>query len=179
MAEFAIILPLILFLTFGCFQLAFLFVADSVMEYAAFCAARSYIVQITNTQNGLDQAADDAGAAAHKAACMVTSLISYFNEQNAGIEVPGVGELSYSSYSVNHTNIEIYADGTSVGTTIGADNFATVNDPKLIEVIVHFDYKPMFPALTLPGLAITDSVVSTNDQGYIKLKKSCTMVTTL
>jgi Flp pilus assembly protein TadG len=179
LAEFAIILPLIIFLTFGCFQLAFLFVADSVMEYAAFCAARTYIVQITNTEDGLQNASENAGQSAHKAASMVTSLISFFNEQNEGISVPGIGELSYSSYSVNHTEIEILADGQPAGTTIGQDSFSIVNDPDEIEIIVHFDYRPMFPALTLPGLAITDSVVETDAQGQIHLKKSCKMVTTL
>jgi Flp pilus assembly protein TadG len=179
LAEFAIILPLIIFITFGCFQLAFLFVADSVMEYAAFSAARSYIVQITNTENGLQNAADDAGAAAHKAASMVTSLISYFKEENAGINVPGIGELPYSSYSVNHTEIEVFADGVAVGTTIGQDSFSTVNDPEEIEIVVHFDFRPMFPALTIPGLNITEAAVETNAQGQIYLKKSCKMMTTL
>ncbi len=179
LAEFAIILPLIIFITFGCFQLAFLFVADSVMEYAAFTAARSYIVQITNTENGLQEAAEDAGAAAHKAASMVTSLISFFKEENAGINVPGIGELAYSSYSINHTEIEIFADGVAVGTTIGQDSFSAVNNPEEIEIVVHFDFRPMFPALTIPGLNVTEAAVETNAQGHIYLKKSCKMMTTL
>lgn len=177
--EFAIILPLILYLTFGCFQLAMLFVADSVMEYAAFNSARCYMVQISDSSQSLDDANEVAKEAAVKSAAMITSLISFFDEDGLPIEIPGWGKLKFSTYSQNHTWIRVMVDGERVLET-GSNSFQrNVSSAEEIEVTVFFEYKPMFPLMTLPALGINDAVIETRNDGTILLEKSCRMVTSL
>lgn len=52
MLEFVIAFPLVLVLMFACIQFAHIWVARMVVQYAAFCAARSALVCTTAQYNG-------------------------------------------------------------------------------------------------------------------------------
>jgi hypothetical protein len=155
MVEFAILIPFLLFITFGLLQLSLLFVADAVMEYAAFSAARAELVRGINTYGDPQRDVDP-----QKAAQMVCSLISFGAEDpNQRMVIPGWGGLPGSHYSQNHTQVQV-------------DH----SIPQEFKVTVTFDYELLFPNLALPFLSLNmiDFGEMTSN-GQLILKKSCVM----
>jgi hypothetical protein len=85
LVEYAIVFPLQLMLTLAIIQLAHLFIAKQVMEYAAFCATRAAIAGLTTDE-------------ARTAALIPLSKIAGPTGVPEGtkIEIPGWGELGRS-----------------------------------------------------------------------------------
>ena len=95
LVEYAIVFPLQLMLTLALIQLAHLFVAKQILDYAAFCGARAALV-------GLEY--DDA----KKAAAIPISRIagpSGVSEPD-GIDIPGWGTLRGSGAAMEKTSFE-------------------------------------------------------------------------
>lgn len=155
MLEFAIAIPFLLFITFGTLQLAFLYVADSVMEYAAFSTARAELVREVNVHRPEDDVSPQ------EAAQLICSFISFGDDPPADrTHIPGWGPLKGSAYAKNNTHYEVQdlSDGAFITT-------------------VHFRYTHLFPIMSLPFLqlsAISFSETSDAD-GTFLLSKSYTM----
>jgi Flp pilus assembly protein TadG len=149
--EYALLIPFMLFITFGIIQLALLYIANSVMDYAAFSAARAALVTDINTRGDADQNTDP-----EKAAKMITSLISFGEDPaNERIHIPGWGKLKGSAYSQKNTEVVLEEDGRSMKAT------------------VNFKYHLVFPQISLPFLRLGAMDFSNSDDGKeIILSKS-------
>ena len=167
MLEFAIIVPFMLFLTFGIIQLALLFVAHSLMEYAAFCAARAELVREINP-HGAEYDTVDPQVAAE----MVCSLISFDTQTGDGHVIPGWhngGYLRGSRYATHENGV-------------GEKNTkVTIVDLSETEfnAQVDFKYQLYFPELALPFLGIYDYGIELEkdaSKSYIVLSSNCSMV---
>ena len=147
-------MPFLLFVAFAILQLSMLFVADSVMQYAAFAAARSEMVRGVNTHGSSELEVDP-----QKAAAMVTSLISYGEGSAPVIEVPGFGQLRRSDYSQEHTDVEIE--------DLGDGSF---------EAVVSFKYSFLFPVMSLNWLGLQAVDFGDLQDGKLHLEKRHRMV---
>jgi hypothetical protein len=92
-AEFAIAFPFLLLVVLGICQISLMFVARSVVEYAAFCAARAELV----------------GESPERAAEFVCSAIAggTYDGQGDPITVPGWGTLPRSESSSIKTSVNV------------------------------------------------------------------------
>jgi hypothetical protein len=147
-------MPLLLFVAFAILQLSMLFVADSVMQYAAFAAARSEMVRGVNTHESSGLEVDP-----QRAAAMVTSLISYGEATTSAIEIPGFGQLNKSDYSQENTDVEIEDLGDGA-----------------FEAIVRFKYKFLFPVMSLNWLGLQAVDFGELEDGKLLLEKRHRMV---
>ncbi len=96
--EFAVIMPFILFFTMGFIQLAHLFVARMVVDYASYCAARSELV------------GEDPLLAARIVCSTISGPRTYTASPGDVISLPGWGKLPHSaSTSVNTSVVRITA----------------------------------------------------------------------
>jgi len=93
LVEYAIVFPLQLMLTLGIIQLAHLFVAKQVLEYAAYCAARAKVV-------GLDD------SEARRAAAIPLSRVTGPSGVTApdSVVLPGWGTLPRSGAALEKTD---------------------------------------------------------------------------
>lgn len=157
MLEYALLIPFLLFMTFSIIQLSLLYVADSVMEYAAFSAARAHLVE------GINSHPEDTWISAEphqKAAEMICSLISFGEDPVADrIDIPGWGKLYGSAYS-------------KFPTTIAKIEDSLVNNS--FTATVDFEYTMLFPQLAVPFL-FSDNLQAGTKEGTIMLTKSYTM----
>lgn len=154
MVEYALMIPFLLFLTFGILQMAMVFVADAVMEYAAFSAARAEMVKDVNNHGDSDLNSDPQTAAS-----LVCSLISFGRASSAApVRIPGWGRLPGSDYAFENTEVNI----------VDIDDYT-------FEAVVSFEYELLFPELSLPFLSITPVEYSNRTGDRILLEKSCTM----
>ena len=153
LVEYAILVPFLLFITFGIIQLSLLFIADAVMDYAAFSAARAQLVQGVNTHGDTDRDVSPL-----KAAQMVCSLISFGSGNVDRIHIPGWGPLPGSDYSQVNTTIQIDAPD---------------NAPEFT-VTVNFIYELLFPQL---AMLLSANVIDfgMNEHGQLILSSKCTM----
>ncbi len=94
LVEYAIIFPIQLLLTLGIIQLAHIFVAKQVLEYAAFCGARAALVGLSEDE-------------AKKAAMIPISKIVGPSGSTTGdtISIPGWGPLSRSGAAEDKTEL--------------------------------------------------------------------------
>ena len=102
--EYAIVFPLQLMLTLAVIQLAHLFIAKQIVEYAAFCAARSALVADADTPE------EEIETNALYAATVPISRIageSGYEVTSEYLEVPGWGPLAGSTAAWNKTRIEL------------------------------------------------------------------------
>jgi Flp pilus assembly protein TadG len=152
LVEYAIAIPFLLFIAFGLLQLAMLFVADSVMQYAAFAAARSELVRGVNDHN--NEALD---VSPQRAAEMVTSLISYGEGEAEPILIPGWGTLAKSSYAQEHTTVTIEE-----------------RDDDAFEAVVRFEYTLLFPMISWLSVEAMD--LGSFENGALVLEKRHRMV---
>jgi len=154
MVEYALMIPFLLFLTFGILQMAMVFVADAVMEYAAYSAARAELVRDINHHGD-----DNLNTDPQTAASLVCSLIS-FGQSGGGapVHLSGWGTLPGSAYAFDNTQVNI----------VDVDDFT-------FDAVVTFNYELLFPELSLPFLSITPIDYSERNGNQILLEKTCTM----
>jgi Flp pilus assembly protein TadG len=155
MVEYALMIPFLLFLTFGILQLAMIFVADAVMEYAAYSAARAELVSNINNHGEEELNTDPQTAAS-----LVCSLISFGQATGEpSLHLPGFGTLPGSGYAFENTSVVIN----------DVDDFT-------FEAVVSFNYELLFPELALPFLSISPvEYDNRNEDGRLVLEKTCTM----
>ncbi len=124
--EFAIVFPIMLMLVLGVIQISFMFVARTVVEYAAFAAARAELV------------GEDPARAA-QFVCSTISGPSYTPGTGRPIVVPGWGVLPRSESSSLKTTADVIEGfGDRTGTV-------TVEVTHLYELVV-----PVIPLLLKP-----------------------------
>lgn len=159
--EAAMVMPFLLFMTFGILQLGFLFVADAVMQYAAFCAARAEMVREVQGER--------YETSPKLAAAMVCSLISF-------------GEADDPSYTLAIPRRP--QPRTLPGFPYAWENtdYTIVNLPdQRFEARVRFQYEPIFPELSLLfiGVSAIDFVADKTPDGKWILEKTHTMTRAL
>jgi Flp pilus assembly protein TadG len=93
-AEFAIAFPFLLMLVLGICQISLMFVARSVVEYAAFCSARAELV------------GEDPERAA-EFVCSGIAGMTYEEGTGDPIDVPGWGVLPRSEASAVKTSVDV------------------------------------------------------------------------
>ena len=105
--EYAIVFPVQLMLTLAIIQLALIFVAKHVVNYAAFCGARAEIVGEDPTD----------------AACLPLSAVAGTAgaEAETNIEVPGWGELPRSGAARLKTRVEVASTDEGGVTVVRCD----------------------------------------------------------
>jgi len=96
--EFAIVFPLLLLIVLGIMQISLIFVAQTVVEYAAFAAARAELVE----EDPLRAAAMVCSAIAGP-----TDVPPAVPDAPASITVPGWGELPRSADALDKTLVEV------------------------------------------------------------------------
>lgn len=149
--EFALIMPLILFVTMGLMQLSLIFVARSIVNYASYTAARAELV----------------GQDPQKAAEIVCSPISgfsYLGGPQSPIILPGWGELPRSAFSKDKTTVNVLESLTK--------------DGDRVTVEVTHEYQLMFPEFVMPLIGITSTTFSNyskNGVNFITLTDTCTL----
>jgi len=96
LVEYAIVFPIQLVLTLGIIQLAHIFVAKQVLEYAAFCGARAALVGLSEEE-------------AKQAAVIPISLIAGPSGVGTAdtIRIPGWGRLARSGAAEQKTRLEV------------------------------------------------------------------------
>ncbi|MBF0198564.1 MAG: pilus assembly protein [Planctomycetes bacterium] len=160
LVEYALLIPFVMFITFSIIQLGMLFIADSIMEYAAFSAARAELVKGINT-HGVDNMDVDRDRAAE----MVCSLISFGNSSTERIHIPGWGPLKGSGYAQENTKVKI----------VGPDEDGELDENEFIATVT-FNYELLFPEIVLPMLGISRIEYGELDEnGNLVLTKSCKM----
>lgn len=92
LVEYAIVFPLQLIITLAIIQIAHLFIAKQVLEYGAFCAARSYLSEADK---------DEAMTAAMIPISKIAGPTGIV--EGAEIEIPGWGPLANSDAAVQKT----------------------------------------------------------------------------
>ncbi len=113
LVEYAIIFPLQLLITLVIIQLAHLFIAQQVIEYSAFCAARA----------GLAQSPAIDPTACKRAALIPLSRITGTSGvvANDTITLPGWGTLPGSAAAELKTDVNVYPDSVNGQPVIHAD----------------------------------------------------------
>ncbi len=116
--EFAVVFPFQILITLLILQIAFLYVAGHVVNYAAFAAARAELV----------------GESAEEAAEAICTPIAGITDLGTGVEpihYPGWGDLDRSDISRERTSVNIL-------TPLSADQ-------RFVEVDVNCDVELIFP----------------------------------
>jgi len=107
--EYALVFPIQLMLTLGVIQLAHIFVAKQVLEYGAYCGARSLII---------DTGSDKERNARTAAIIPISKITGVSGVDTANdIELPGWGTLPKSGAASAKTNTT-FQPYTDAGTTI-------------------------------------------------------------
>jgi len=153
LVEYAIVFPIQLMLTLAVIQLAHLFVAKQVLEYAAFCGARAAVV----------------GEDPKRAACVPISSIAGTSGVtiSSTIDIPGWGTLPRSGAAEEKTDVEIRWIMPSGSPAIRCD-------------ITH-DYELRVPvgnyvAYQLGSVFLAaDELERIGDVPHIKMKASCAL----
>ncbi len=156
-AEFAIVLPLLLMLGLGIVQISLMFVAKSVVEYAAFAAARAEVV----------------GESPERAAEMVCSTIagpSYTQGTGEPITVPGWGVLPRSESSSVKTSVEVL-DASGDGN--GEVTVEVTHLYELVVPVVSLIFRPVSEPAQ-PGQVPEGLFVSANNAPHMVLKSRYT-----
>lgn len=120
LAEFALALPLLLLLTLGVMQLSLLFVAKSVVNHAAFVAARAALV------------GEDPEEAAEIACAPISGIAG--DEAPAAYYIPGRGDLLRSGLSREKTTVDLVHPSFNVSNVVRVD--------------VTHDYELIFPVVS-------------------------------
>ncbi len=102
LAEWAVLLPLVLLLTLGIIQFSLVIIGKAVVNHAAFSAARAQLV----------------GEDPLLAAQIVCSPVAGTKAMNPGdpIKIPGWGDLPRSQFSVPKTTVKVGSDADSAVT---------------------------------------------------------------
>lgn len=149
--ESALVMPLILFITLGIFQLSLIYVARSVLNYSSFSACRAVLVGEDPTQ----------------AACTILSVVSGPTDPAYGgatLDIPGWGNLpryDYARYRTRVNVIEPLSDRV----------------PR-VTVEVEHDYRLILPAFTLYMFGLNDTTFRSfkeNGKAYLTMNDSCTL----
>jgi TadE-like protein len=126
-AEFAIAFPILLMMVLGIVQISLFFVARSVVEYAAYAAARAELV----------------GEDPERAAAFVCSAISgptYAQGTGTSITVPGWGELPRSESASLKTSVNVL-DG--IGNESGYVTVEVIHKYELVVPLASLIFSPI------------------------------------
>jgi TadE-like protein len=113
--EYAIVFPLQLMFTLAIVQLAHMFVARQILEYGAFCAARSAAVAESGVSHELIE--ENALRAAAFPISRVAGKSGYEYDDEA-MTVPGWGPLDGSTAALNKTRVTISEEKIGGSTVI-------------------------------------------------------------
>jgi len=159
MVEFVIAFPVLLLLTLGILQLAFLYSAQQVVHYASYSAARRVLVA-----ENIDSK-ESATYAASFVCSGITGMSGYGG--TADYDLPGWGALQNSGASREKTRVTVLKDYD--------------DDDDYVEVEVEHDYELAFPVvneLFAAWFAPTDEEpfhedARIGDAPHITLKQRC------
>jgi len=118
--EYAIVFPIQLLVTLAIIQLAYIFVAKQVLEYGAFCAARSALVASSEDWNNNPAKVQDD---AKKAAVIPIAAIAGPSGVTTSdmIDIPGWGTLQNSGAAAEKTQVIIAKDSESGSPVISCE----------------------------------------------------------
>ncbi|MFH1023430.1 MAG: TadE family protein [Planctomycetota bacterium] len=149
--EFAIVMPLALFVTLGLLQLALLFVARGLLNYATYMSARAVLV------------GEDPQAAAQCIMSPVSGPTSLGGATTPTL-LPGWGELPRSRASSEKTKATV------------VDPLAADSDHVTVEV--KHEYELMFPEFVLPLVGVPGPTFRSyfqNGSSFLTLTDTCTL----
>ena len=151
LVESALIMPLILFITLGIFQLSLIYVARSVLNYATYSASRAVLVDEDPQQ----------------AANTILSVISGPSDPAYGgqtLDIPGWGNLPRFDYATARTRVHVVDEATDA-------------NPR-VTVRVEHDYQLILPSFTLYMFGLTTQTFRSfeeNGKSYLTMSDSCTL----
>lgn len=150
MVEFAIVMPLVLFITLGVLQLCLLFSARAVLHYASYAAARSELV----------------GEDPLFSATLICSAIAgptVLGGGYADINIPGWGILPRSRASASKTRVNVTEPLSP--------------EAERVSVEVEHDVELLFPEIVMPLLGLGKTHNSFRQQGatFVTFKDSFTL----
>lgn len=131
LAEFVVVMPILLLLIFGIIQFSTVWIARLMTRYAAFCAARTAIVYNPGDYEGLTNSGP-----VHRAACIVLAWTSMTVEGNSDYQVHGWGEIP-ASRDINR-QVEVSVEDL---TSLAAEK----NPLPAVKVTVRFHYPLWIP----------------------------------
>ena len=194
--EYAVIMPLFLFIMMGVIQLSLIISARITLKYASFCAARAALSAehlinegvILEYPDGVDYAGDVEKGEATEAALMVLAAIptttSTPGVNGDHINLPGWGDLRNTSALRSRLKVDLFSidnpDPGNINELTNLRNSVTSADKAMYEPItakLEYDMELLFPNFSLLILGVFDGGLF-GDNNTITLHDSCTLVRT-
>ena len=192
--EYAIVMPLFLFLMMGIIQLSLIMSARITLKYAAFCAARAALnaehydehhEDVTLTYpDGVSYSDPEIGEATEAALLVMGAIPTTGAEGTSNgdpIDLPGWGQLANTSGLRDRLTVHLYdlnnPDPDDSGSLTALVGSITNADPTLYEPItakLEYDMELLFPNISLAIIGIVEKDLF-GDDNTITLKDSCTL----
>lgn len=192
--EYAVIMPLFLFILMGIIQLSLILSARITLKYASFCAARAALnaehfdsdhedVTLTYPAN-VDYGGDVEKGEATEAALLVLGAIPTVGAGGSiggPISLPGWGDLKNTSGLRDRLRVNLYGLGTPnpLGDDISAlmNSVTSVDSSEYVPVtaVLEYDMELLFPNFSLVILGVLEDGLF-GDGTTITLSDSCTLV---
>lgn len=192
--EYAVIMPLFLFLMMGVIQLGLIMSARITLKYAAFCAARAALSaeHLVNEEAVLTYPVsvgygDDVELGeATEAALLVMGAIPTAGSGALGgsIDLPGWGELRNTAALRQQLNVQLYdldnPDPDNSGELSALLNSVDPAERPLYEPItakLEYDMQLLFPNFSLAMIGVFEKDLF-GDDNTVRLTDSCTLIKT-
>lgn len=174
LAEFVIVMPILVFLIFGLVQFSMIWMARLMTHYAAYCAARTAIVYHPDDYINMKNYGP-----VHRAACIVLAWTGMSSGSSSHYQIHGWGNIPGSSDIENQVSVEVTTEKDLPAVKATVRFLYPLLVPYAGSIIAHFanggngkwDQVYFAP----DGELKKNSYTGSNSGNYITLTESCVM----